>query len=103
MPPVRTLGNRSHSPERATVRRGLLRQLIVRPPLAVSWLPHTLKSLLASQSRSSSIYHFGARGFGGRHAPTMSPRQLKEVIQVAHINVGSVASLGAPVGGEVHR
>jgi hypothetical protein len=33
----------------------------------------------------------------------MSPWQLKEVIQVAHINVGSVASLGALVGGEVHR
>jgi hypothetical protein len=33
----------------------------------------------------------------------MSPRQLKEVIQVAHINVGSVASLGALAGGEVHR
>ncbi len=46
---------------------------------------------------------FGARGFGGRHASTMSPRQLKEVIQVAHTNVGSVASLGALVGGEVHR
>ena len=46
---------------------------------------------------------FGARGFGGRHAPMMSPRQLKEVIQVAHTNVGSVASLGALVGGEVHR
>jgi len=46
---------------------------------------------------------FEARGFGGRHAPTMSPRQLKEVIQVAHTNVGSVASLGALVGGEVHR
>jgi aryl-alcohol dehydrogenase-like predicted oxidoreductase len=46
---------------------------------------------------------FGARGFGGRHAPTMSSRQMKEVIQVAHTNVGSVASLGALVGGEVHR
>ena len=46
---------------------------------------------------------FGARGFGGRHASTMSPRQLKEVIQVTHTNVGSVASLGALVGGEVHR
>ena len=46
---------------------------------------------------------FGARGFGGRHASTMSSRQLKEVIQVAHTNVGSVASLGALVGGEVHR
>jgi hypothetical protein len=32
----------------------------------------------------------------------MSPRQLKEVIQVTHTNVGSVASLGALVGGEVH-
>ena len=37
---------------------------------------------------------FGGRGFGGRHAPIVSPRQLKEVIQVAHTNVGSVASLG---------
>jgi hypothetical protein len=45
----------------------------------------------------------GARGFGGRHAPMMSPRQLKEVIQVAHTNVGSVASLEALVGGEVYR
>jgi hypothetical protein len=45
---------------------------------------------------------FGARGFGGRHAPTSRPQQLKEVIQVAHTNVGSVASLGALVGGEVH-
>jgi hypothetical protein len=44
-----------------------------------------------------------ARGFGGRHAPTISPQQLKEVIQMAHTNVGSVASLGALVGGEVHR
>ena len=44
-----------------------------------------------------------ARGFGGRRAPTVSPRQLKEVIQVAHTNVGSVAPLGALVGGEVHR
>ena len=44
-----------------------------------------------------------ARGLGGRHAPRMSPRQLKEVIQVTHTNVGSVASLGALVGGEVHR
>jgi hypothetical protein len=32
-----------------------------------------------------------------------SPRQLKEVIQVAHRNVGSVALLGALVGGEAHR
>jgi hypothetical protein len=44
-----------------------------------------------------------ARGFGGRHAPTSHPRQLKEVIQVVHLNVGSVASLGALVGGEVLR
>ena len=44
-----------------------------------------------------------ARGFGGRHAPTVSSRQLKEVIQVAHLNVGSVAPLGALVGGEVQR
>jgi hypothetical protein len=46
---------------------------------------------------------FGTRGFGGRRALTISPRQLKEVIQVAHINVGSVASLGALVSGEVLR
>ena len=43
----------------------------------------------------------GVRGFGGRHAPMMSPRQPKEVIHVAHINVGSIASLGALVGGGV--
>ena len=64
--------------------------------------PGTLKSLLVPQSRSFLDYQFVARGFGGRHALTMSPRQLKEVIQVAHTNVGSVASLGALVGGEVH-
>ena len=46
---------------------------------------------------------FGARGFGGRRASTVSPRQLKEVIQVTHIEVGSVASLGALVGRELHR
>jgi uncharacterized protein YeaC (DUF1315 family) len=63
----------------------------------------TLQSLLASQSRSSLGYQFGARGFGGRHALTMSSQQLKEVIQVTHTNVDSVASLGALVGGEVHR
>jgi hypothetical protein len=33
----------------------------------------------------------------------MSSRQLKEVIQVAHTNVGSVAPRGALVGGEVLR
>jgi hypothetical protein len=66
-------------------------------------LPGPLKSLLAPQSRSSLGYQFEARGFGGRRVPTISPRQLKEVIQVAHTNVGSVASLGALVGGEVHR
>jgi len=63
---------------------------------------HALKSLLSPQSRSFLNHQFGARGFGGRHAPTMSPQQLKEVIQVAHTNVGSVASLGALVDGEVH-
>jgi len=47
--------------------------------------------------------NFLARGFGGRCAPTISPQQLKEVIQVAHTSVGSVASLGALVGGEAHR
>jgi hypothetical protein len=68
-----------------------------------SYLRHTLKSSLRPQSGPFSSYQLGARGFGGRHALTMSPRQLKEVIQVAHTNVGSVASLGALVGGEVHR
>jgi hypothetical protein len=42
-----------------------------------------------------------ARGFGGRRALPVSPRQTKEVIQVAHTNVGSVASIGALVSGEV--
>jgi hypothetical protein len=63
----------------------------------------TLKSLRAPQSRSFLEHLFVARGFGGRHAPMMSPQQLKEVIQVAHTNVGSVAPRGALVGGEVHR
>jgi hypothetical protein len=48
-------------------------------------------------------YEFEARGFGGRRASSISPLQLKEVIQVAHTNVGSVASLGARVGGKVLR
>jgi hypothetical protein len=61
------------------------------------------RPLLAQQSRSFLAYEFGGRGFGGRRASMMSPRQLKEVIQVAYRNVGSVASLGAPVGGEVYR
>jgi hypothetical protein len=43
------------------------------------------------------------RGFGGRHAPKMSPPQLKEVIQVAHTNVGRSRLKGALVGGEVYR
>ena len=71
--------------------------------LRAKTLIRTLKSLLAPQSRSFLEYLFGARGFSGRHAPKMSPRQQKEVIQVAHTNVGSVASLGALVGGEIHR
>jgi hypothetical protein len=62
-----------------------------------------LEIFTGAQSTSFLEYLFGARGFGGRHAPMMSPRQLKEVIQVAHTNVGSVATLGALVGGEVHR
>jgi hypothetical protein len=64
---------------------------------------YTLKSLLGPQSRAFCGYLIGARGFGGRHAPTKSPRQLKEVIQVTHIEVGSVASWGALVSGEFHR
>ena len=47
------------------------------------------------------IIYLGARLRWAARAG-MSPRQLKEVIQVAHTNVGSVASLGALVGGEVH-
>jgi len=62
-----------------------------------------LKSSLAPQFRAFFEHEFSARGFGGRHALTVSPRQLKEVIQVAHKNVGSVAPLGALVSGEVHR
>jgi len=54
-------------------------------------------------NRNHSLISIGARGFGGRHAPMMSPRQLKEVIQVAHINVGSIAPRGALVGGGVLR
>jgi hypothetical protein len=46
---------------RESVRIGVFQELIVRPPSAVSWLPHTLKSLLASQSRSSSVLIWGAR------------------------------------------
>ena len=62
-----------------------------------------LKSPVAPQSERYVVYHFAARGFGGRHALNMSPRQLKEVIQVAHTNVGSVAPLGALVGTEAFR
>lgn len=40
-------------------------------------------------------------GFSGRHALTISPRQLKEVIQVAHLKIGSVASLDVLAGNEV--
>jgi hypothetical protein len=43
-----------------------------------------------------------ARGFGGWCASAISPRQLKEVIQVATSNVGSIATLGV-LGGEVLR
>ncbi len=49
-----------------------------------------------------NVYQVWARGFGGRHVPTRSPRQLKEVIPVAHSNVGSVATLGAMADGEVY-
>jgi hypothetical protein len=71
--------------------------------LVVCNLRHALKSLLGPQHRSFLEYQFGARGLGGRLVPTISPWQLKEVIQVTHKNVGSVASLGALVGGEVLR
>jgi len=77
-------------------------ELSFNPPSAPSQLPHTLKSLQAPQSRSF-LDLFEARGFGGRHARRFSPRQLKEVIQVAHTNVGSVAPRGALVGVEVLR
>ena len=71
--------------------------------LVVCCLRHALKSLLGPQLRSFLEYELGARGLGGRLVPTTSPWQLKEVIQVAHKNVGSVASLGALVSGEVLR
>src|ERR1700733_11841652 len=45
----------------------------------------------------------GARGLGGRLAPTKSPRQLKEVIQMVHTNVGPTATLGVLIGCEVNR
>jgi hypothetical protein len=61
------------------------------------------KPLLAPQSKAFLWISFEARGFGGWRAPTISPRQLKEVIQVTHIEVGSVASLGALASGEFHR
>jgi hypothetical protein len=39
----------------------------------------------------------------GRPASMMSPGQLKEVIQMVHTNVGSIATLGVLVGCEVLR
>jgi hypothetical protein len=62
-----------------------------------------LKSSAAPQFDRCSGILLEARGSGGRHALNMSPRQLKEVIQVAHTNVGSVAPLGALVGTEALR
>jgi hypothetical protein len=43
-----------------------------------------------------------AHGSGGRPAPNTSSRQLKEVIQVAHSHVGSVASPAILARREVH-
>jgi hypothetical protein len=100
---VRVSHIRSKRESQASLKRFLRDDHLDWTPSVVSCLPGTLKSLLAPQSRSFLEYQFGARGFGGRHAPVRSSRQLKEVIQVAHINVGSIAPLGALVGGEVHR
>jgi hypothetical protein len=84
--------------------RGLLAVFSMCIAAIVDCCPrHVLKSLLAPQSRSFLGHELMARGLGGRLALVMSPRLVKEVIQVAHKNVGSVASLGALVGGEVHR
>src|SRR6185437_5756805 len=49
-----------------------------------------------------AYYRSRRRSFGGRCAPTTSPRQLKEVIQVAHSHVGSVAILVNLTHHEVH-
>jgi hypothetical protein len=62
-----------------------------------------LKSPSHRNPRDMRCIIFTARGFGGRYALNMSPRQLKEVIQVAHTIVGSVAPLGALVGTEASR
>ena len=67
------------------------------------WRASPLKSLLAPQSRSFLVYHFLGAWLRWAARAELSPRQLKEVIQVAYLNVGLVASLGAPVGDEVHR
>jgi hypothetical protein len=48
------------------------------------------------------MHEFVARGFGGRHALVSAHGNCKEVIQMAYLNVGSVASLGALVGNGVH-
>ena len=63
---------------------GVVRYLIIAPHLEIC-TGGAIKFLRIS---------IWARGFGGRHASTSRPRQLKEVIQVAHTIVGSVASLG---------
>jgi acetyl esterase/lipase len=63
----------------------------------------TLKSLLEPQSRSFLRLSILSARLRWAARAELSPRQLKEVIQVAHTNVGSVASLDALVGGEVYR
>jgi hypothetical protein len=64
-------------------------------------------SALPSPTRYWNInqlaYHrVGRRSFGGRCAPTSSPQQLKEVIQVAHSHVGAVATPVIPTRREAH-
>ena len=69
-----------------------------RLPLFSSWRRNVPREIEGSAERNTTSflgYKLVARGFGGRHAPMMSPRQLKEVIQVVHTNVGSIATLGA--------
>jgi hypothetical protein len=63
-----------------------------------------LKLVQNTQQSTQSWY----KGFQVRAASVggtrrTSPRQQKEVIQVAHTNVGSIASLGVLVGNEVFR
>jgi len=79
-------------------------------PKEANWRPDSflLASFLKNFTRRHKQRYSRHDDFCGRAASVggtrwrTSPRQLKEVIQMTHINVGSVASLGAMAGGEVH-